>query len=54
MAAAELNYPALALVLMMLGFLLARRLEDSWIGLDMDAVRMDETVSACFGLSIPR
>lgn len=38
----------------MLGFILARRLEDSWVGLNMDAVRLDETVSACFGQSIPK
>jgi ABC-type branched-subunit amino acid transport system permease subunit len=49
-----LGYIALILALVVLGFILARRLEDSWIGLDMDAVRLDETVSACFGLSIPR
>jgi len=29
-------------------------MEDSWVGLNMDAVRLDETVSACFGQSIPR
>ena len=49
-----LGYILVILVLVVLGFVLARRLEDSWVGLNMDAVRMDETVSACFGLSIPR
>ena len=49
-----LGYIMVILALVVLGFILARRLEDSWIGLDMDAVRLDETVSACFGLSIPR
>ncbi|MCB2227990.1 MAG: branched-chain amino acid ABC transporter permease [Desulfarculaceae bacterium] len=49
-----LGYIAVALALCVLGFILARRLEDSWIGLNMDAVRLDETVSACFGQSIPR
>ncbi|MFH1035276.1 MAG: branched-chain amino acid ABC transporter permease [Pseudomonadota bacterium] len=49
-----LGYIAVILALLVLGFVLARRIEDSWVGLNMDAVRMDETVSACFGLSIPR
>jgi ABC-type branched-subunit amino acid transport system permease subunit len=49
-----LGYIAVALVLCVLGFILARRLEDSWVGLNMDAVRLDETVSACFGQSIPK
>ncbi len=49
-----LNYIALILVLVVAGFILVRRLEHSWIGLNMDAVRIDETVSACFGLSITR
>lgn len=49
-----LGYIAVALMLCILGFILARRVEDSWIGLNMDAVRLDETVSACFGQSIPR
>lgn len=48
-----LGYIAVALALCVLGFILARRLEDSWVGLSMDAVRLDETVSACFGQSIP-
>lgn len=49
-----LGYIAVILVLVVLGFILARRLEDSWVGLNMDAVRLDETVSACFGQSIPQ
>lgn len=49
-----LGYIAVALTLCVLGFILARRIEDSWMGLSMDAVRLDETVSACFGQSIPR
>ena len=49
-----LGYIAVALVLCVLGFILARRIEDSWVGLNMDAVRLDETVSACFGQSIPK
>ncbi|MBD3306399.1 branched-chain amino acid ABC transporter permease [candidate division KSB3 bacterium] len=49
-----LNYILLTLILVALAFLLTKRLERSWIGLNMDAVRLDETVSACFGLDIAR
>ncbi|MBI1985562.1 MAG: branched-chain amino acid ABC transporter permease, partial [Rhodospirillales bacterium] len=31
-----------------------RRVERSWIGLNLDAVRLDETAAACFGLNITR
>jgi len=49
-----LGYIGVILLLTILGFIVARRMEDSWVGLNMDAVRLDETVSACFGQSIPR
>ncbi|MBL4613588.1 MAG: branched-chain amino acid ABC transporter permease [Magnetovibrio sp.] len=49
-----LNYVAIALVLSVLAFILMRRVERSWIGLNLDAVRLDETVAACFGISIKR
>ena len=49
-----LGYIAVILLMTIGGFILARRMEDSWIGLNMDAVRLDETVSACFGQSISR
>jgi ABC-type branched-subunit amino acid transport system permease subunit len=49
-----LGYIGVILLLVILGFIVARRMEDSWVGLNMDAVRLDETVSACFGQSIPR
>jgi ABC-type branched-subunit amino acid transport system permease subunit len=49
-----LNYVAVILALTVLGFILARRLEESWIGLKLDAVRLDELGGACFGLHIPR
>jgi ABC-type branched-subunit amino acid transport system permease subunit len=45
-----LNYVLLALVLVVIAFALTRRLERSWIGLNMDAVRLDETAAACFGI----
>jgi len=47
-------YVLAALGLLVLAFVLTRRLERSWIGLDFDAVRLDETASACFGISIAR
>jgi ABC-type branched-subunit amino acid transport system permease subunit len=34
--------------------MVVRRLERSWIGLNLDAVRLDETAAACFGLNIAR
>jgi len=49
-----LGYIAVILLLTVLGFILARRLEESWLGLNLDAVRLDEISSACFGLHIPR
>lgn len=47
-----LGYVALALVLAALAFSFTRRIERSWIGLNFDAVRLDETASACFGINI--
>jgi ABC-type branched-subunit amino acid transport system permease subunit len=35
-------------------FVLVRRLERSWIGLNLDAIRLDETAASCFGLDIAR
>ncbi|KEO54087.1 branched-chain amino acid ABC transporter permease [Thioclava pacifica] len=49
-----LNYALLAAGLAALVFALFRRLERSWIGLHMDAVRLDETAAACFGISVKR
>lgn len=46
------NYVALGLLLLVAAFILVRRLERSWIGLNLDAIRLDETASACFGLAI--
>jgi ABC-type branched-subunit amino acid transport system permease subunit len=44
------NYVLLALVLAVIAFVLVRRLERSWIGLNLDAIRLDETAAACFGI----
>src|SRR5262249_8227772 len=49
-----LNYFLAAFVLLIAGFMLVRRLERSWIGLSMDAIRLDEIASACFGLDVAR
>ncbi len=48
------NYVLAALVLLALAFAFVRRLERSWAGLNMDAIRLDETASACFGYNIAR
>jgi ABC-type branched-subunit amino acid transport system permease subunit len=49
-----LSYFLLALVLLVASFALVRRLERSWIGLSLDAIRLDEIASASFGLDIAR
>jgi ABC-type branched-subunit amino acid transport system permease subunit len=49
-----LVYAVAALVLLVLAFALVRRLERSWIGLSLDAIRLDEVASACYGLDIAR
>ena len=49
-----LSYYLLALAILILAFVLSRRIERSWIGLNMDAVRLDETAAACFGLNLAR
>jgi ABC-type branched-subunit amino acid transport system permease subunit len=49
-----LNYVLGSLALLCLAFAFVRRLDRSWIGLNMDAVRLDETASACFGYNIVR
>jgi ABC-type branched-subunit amino acid transport system permease subunit len=47
-------YAVLALLLLACGLVLVRRLERSWIGLSMDAVRIDETSAAVFGFEVAR
>lgn len=49
-----LIYFLAALALAAVAFVFCRRLERSWIGLSMDAVRIDETAAACFGLDVRR
>jgi ABC-type branched-subunit amino acid transport system permease subunit len=48
------NYVLLALAMASVAFALVRRLERSWIGLALDAVRLDETASAAFGIDVAR
>jgi len=48
------NYIVLGLVLLAITFTFVRRVERSWIGLNLDAVRLDETAASCFGLNITR
>ena len=48
------NYLLLALVMAAVAFMLVRRLERSWIGLALDAVRLDETACAAFGIDVAR
>jgi ABC-type branched-subunit amino acid transport system permease subunit len=48
------NYFVISLLLLILAFMLVRRLERSWIGLNLDALRLDETAASCFGLNIAR
>jgi ABC-type branched-subunit amino acid transport system permease subunit len=49
-----MNYFILSLLLLVGAFVLVRRLERSWIGLNLDALRLDETAAGCFGLDIVR
>jgi ABC-type branched-subunit amino acid transport system permease subunit len=49
-----LNYFVLSMVLLSGAFVLVRRLDRSWIGLNLDAIRLDETAAGCFGLDIAR
>jgi ABC-type branched-subunit amino acid transport system permease subunit len=48
------GYIAVAVVLLALAWLVVVRVERSWIGLALDAVRLDEIAAASFGLSIAR
>jgi ABC-type branched-subunit amino acid transport system permease subunit len=49
-----MNYFVVALLLLIGAFVLVRRLERSWIGLNLDALRLDEIAASCFGLNIAR
>jgi ABC-type branched-subunit amino acid transport system permease subunit len=49
-----MSYLALSLALLVGAFILVHRLERSWIGLNLDAMRLDETAASCFGLNPAR
>ena len=49
-----INYVVVSLLLCAIAFVLVRRLERSWVGLSMDAVRLDEVGAATFGVDIAR
>jgi len=49
-----INYVIAAVALLALAFALVRRLDRSWLGLALDAVRLDETAASVFGLEIAR
>jgi ABC-type branched-subunit amino acid transport system permease subunit len=49
-----MNYFIVSLLLLVLAFVVVRRLERSWIGLNLDALRLDETAASCFGLNVAR
>jgi ABC-type branched-subunit amino acid transport system permease subunit len=48
------NYAIVSLGLAAGAFVLVRRLERSWVGLSLDAVRLDETACAVFGIDVAR
>ena len=49
-----LSYFVVSMLLLVGAFVLVRRLERSWIGLNLDALRLDETAASCFGLDVAR
>src|SRR5262249_61955212 len=49
-----MNYFIVSLLLLVGAFVLVRRLEPSWVGLNLDALRLDETAPSCFGVDIAR
>jgi ABC-type branched-subunit amino acid transport system permease subunit len=49
-----IGYVVLAVALAAFAFVLVRRLERSWMGLSLDAVRLDETAAAVFGVAVAR
>jgi len=49
-----MSYFFVSLLLLVAAFVLVRRLERSWIGLNLDALRLDETAARCFGLNVAR
>ncbi|NIO40462.1 MAG: branched-chain amino acid ABC transporter permease [Burkholderiales bacterium] len=48
------SYAVIALLLAVGAYVLVKRLERSWIGLNLDAIRTDETAASSFGINVPR
>jgi ABC-type branched-subunit amino acid transport system permease subunit len=48
------SYFVVSLIILVFAFILVRRIERSWIGLNLDALRLDEIAAGCFGLNIVR
>lgn len=48
------NYAVLIFALLVVIFVVARRIERSWIGVNFDTVRIDEVAAATFGIHIVR
>jgi len=48
------NYLVFAIILLVLALVVVRRIDRSWIGLSLDAIRLDEIASASHGLDIAR
>jgi ABC-type branched-subunit amino acid transport system permease subunit len=48
------NYLVFAIILLVLALIIVRRIDRSWIGLSLDAIRLDEIASASHGLDIAR
>lgn len=48
------SYAVLSLLLALGAYVLVKRLERSWLGLNLDAVRLDETAAASFGIDVAR
>jgi len=49
-----IGYFVVSMAMLVGAFVLVRRLERSWIGLNLDALRLDETAAGCFGLDVAR
>jgi ABC-type branched-subunit amino acid transport system permease subunit len=49
-----LGYFVVGMAMLVAAFVMVRRLERSWIGLNLDALRLDETAASCFGLDVAR
>jgi ABC-type branched-subunit amino acid transport system permease subunit len=49
-----LNYAVFSLLLFAVALVLVQRIDRSWLGLSLDAVRIDETAASAFGFDVAR